>query len=344
MSSPQTRGRIRLIDVAERSGVTKSIVSRVINGDTTLRIRPETRTRILVIADQLGYRPHAGARALSLSRTGVLALLLPDLSNSVYAAITRGAYRRARELGYAVLLAEDAADYGGGDDYADLVISGRVDGLLVASARADHPLVDRLLREPESIAHVFVNREVPGSNRNVGLDMAGASAAAVDYLVAHGHQKIAMTPGPPELTPAQARLDGFRTRLTHHGLPSDATAHGQFSEAGGYAATTQILTSRPETTALYTSTFVQAVGAMQAARNLGRNLPRDLSILTYDDSPIADYLEPRLTTLSMPLAELGAAAVETLIEQLATGQAHSVRIDDGFRIIERDSVVAPHPR
>lgn len=340
-SSQEPRGRPRLVDVAERSGVTKSIVSRVVNGDTSLRIRPETRTRILRIADELGYRPHAGARALSLSRTGVLALLIPDFSNFLYAAVTRGAYRKARELGYALLLAEDTADLGDGDDYADLVISGRVDGLLVASARPDHPLIDRLLREPESIAHVFVNREVPGSNRNVGLDTAGASGAAVDHLVGAGHRRIAIVAGPVGLGPAQARVAGFAARMAHHGLPSDVVAHGEFSEAGGFAAATEILTAHPETTALYTSTFVQAVGAMQAVRDLGFALPQDLSVLTYDDSPMADYLQPRLTTVAMPLGVLGAAAVDLIVEQLATEEVRSLRIEDGFRVIERDSVTAP---
>jgi len=341
ISSQEPRGRARLVDVAERCGVTKSIVSRVLNGDATLRIRPETRTRILRVADELGYRPHAGARALSLSRTGVLALLIPDLSNAVYAAITRGAYRRARELGYAVLLAEDAPDLGDGDDYAELVISGRVDGLLVASARTDHPLVARLVREPESIAHVFVNREVPGSNRNVGLDTAGASGAAVDHLVAAGHRRIGIVAGPPDLWPAQARVAGFRTHMARHGLAADVVAHGAFSEAGGFAAATEALRSHPETTALYTSTFVQAVGAMQAARTLGLALPQDLSIVTYDDSPMADYLQPRLTTVAMPLGELGAAAVDVLVEQLATSEVRGLRIENGFRVVERDSVTAP---
>lgn len=343
IASHEPRGRARLVDVAERCGVTKSIVSRVLNGDATLRIRPETRTRVLRVADELGYRPHAGARALSLSRTGVLALLIPDLSNAVYAAVTRGAYRRARELGYAVLLAEDAPDLGGGDDYADLVTSGRVDGLLVASARADHPLVDRLLREPESIAHVFVNREVPGSNRNIGLDTAGASGAAVDHLVRAGHRRIAIVAGPVDLGPARARVAGFSARIALLGLPPGVVAHGEFSEAGGFAATTEVLAAHPETTALYTSTFVQALGAMQAARDLGFALPQDLSILTYDDSPMADYLQPRLTTVAMPLGELGGAAVELLVEQLATGEPRSLRIEDGFQIIERDSVTAPRP-
>lgn len=340
-SSREPHGRVRLVDVADRSGVTKSIASRVINADATLRIRPETRTRVLRVAEELGYRAHAGARALSMSRTGVLALLIPDFSNSVYAAITRGAYRKARELGYSLLVAEDTADLGSGDDYADLVISGRVDGLLVSSARPEHPLVERLLNDPGAVAHVFVNREVAGSHRNVGLDAEGASAAGVEHLVDFGHRHIGMVAGPRDLTSAKARVDGFVSATALRGLDTTAVAHGDFTEAGGFAAATTLLTDRPETTALYTSTFVQAIGAMQAARTLGRQLPRDLSILTYDDSPMADYLQPRLTTVALPLAELGAAAVDLLVEQLETGEARSRRIEDGFRVIPRDSVTSP---
>lgn len=130
--------RARLVDVAKRAGVTKSVVSRILNDDTTLRIRPETRERVLAVAAELGYRPNVTARALSVSRTRAFALLIPDLSNSVYAAVTRGAFRRARDHGYVLLIAEDAA---GDDDaaYAELVTAGRVDGLLVASSRPEHP-------------------------------------------------------------------------------------------------------------------------------------------------------------------------------------------------------------
>jgi len=340
MSQPQRRAR--LIDVAERSGVAKSVASRVLSGDPTLRTRPETRERILRTAEELGYHPHAGARALALSRAGVLALLIPDMSNPVYAAITRGAYRRARDLDFSLLLAEDSPDEDG-EDFTDLVLDGRVDGLLVASARVGHPLVARLLEEPALVAHVFVNRTVPGSSRNVGLDMASASAAAVDHLVAHGHHRIAMVSGPPDLSPAKERLDGFRSRMADLALPAGPVAIGRFSGEGGFSATTELLTEHPDITALYTSTFVQAVGALRATREAGLTVPTDLSLITYDDSPLADYLHPRPTTISMPLAELGAAAVDALVAQLTSGQSHSVRVEDGLRIIERDSVGEPRP-
>ncbi|GAA3639261.1 LacI family DNA-binding transcriptional regulator [Microbacterium awajiense] len=340
--SPVVRGRARLIDVAERSGVTKSIVSRIMNDDETLRIRPETRDRVKAVAEELGYRPHAGARALSVSRTGAFALLIPDLTNSVYAAIMRGAFRRARERGYFLLIAEDTPESPAGpDDYADLVVSGRVDGLLVASARPGSPLVERLMDDPGSIAHVYVNREVEGSGRNIGLDMYGASALAVDYLAGRGHADIGITAGPVDLHPARSRLAGFVDRMTEKGLDASRIEHGDFTERGGFDAATALLQAHPQLTAIYASTFGQAVGALKAARQHGLRVPEDLSVIGYDDLAVADYLDPPLTTVAMPLDALGVAAVDALVEQLATQTPTGVRVPDDCRIVERESVAAP---
>lgn len=336
------RGRARLVDVAERSGVTKSIVSRIMNDDRSLRIRPETRQRVKAVAEELGYRPHAGARALSVSRTGAFALLIPDLTNTVYAAIMRGAFRRAKEHGYVLLIAEDTPDTPAGpDDYAELVVTGRVDGLLVASARPGNPLVDRLMQDPASVAHVFVNREVEGSGRNIGLDMHGASGLAVDLLHSYGHRAIGLTAGPPDLHPARSRREGFVDRMTSLGLDAARIEHGEFSERGGFEAADQLLAAHPELTAIYASTFGQAVGALKAARERGLRVPQDLSVIAYDDLSVAEYLDPPLTTVAMPLDALGVAAVDALVEQLATQKPAEHRLPDGYRIVERESVAVP---
>ncbi|MGV8897120.1 MAG: LacI family DNA-binding transcriptional regulator [Rhodoglobus sp.] len=335
--SPGPRSRARLVDVAERCGVTKSIVSRIMNDDETLRIRPETRARVLEVARELGYRPHAGARALSVSRTGALALLIPDLTNTVYTMITRGAYRRARERGYVLLIAEDTADDASGD-YTELVTSGRVDGLLVASARPGHPLITELLEAPDSVAHVFVNREVDGSDRNVGIDMRGASALAARYLAQHGHTHIGMVAGPADLAPARARIDGFRDGMGELGVDDPPIFSGEFSEIGGYDAALELLRRHPEVTGLYASSFGQAVGVIKAARDLGIDIPSQLSVIGYDDLPVANFLEPPLTTIAMPLAELGAAAVDALVEQLEHRTVAPRVIEGGYRVIERGSV------
>ncbi|WP_353827722.1 LacI family DNA-binding transcriptional regulator [Agromyces sp. SYSU T0242] len=336
------RGRVRLVDVAQQSGVTKSVVSRIMNGDDTLRIRPETRERVLAVAAELGYRPHAGARALSVSRTGAFAMIIPDLTNSVYAAITRGALRRAREHGYVLLIAEDSpTDPAGAEEYSDLVTSGRVDGLLVASARPGDALVERLVADPDSIAHVYVNREVEGSSRNIGLDLAGAAALAVGYLHERGHRHIGLTSGPLELWPARAHTAGFVARMRELSLDPTVTEPGEFTERGGYAATLRLLERHPEVTAVYASNFGQAVGALKAARDFGYAVPSDLSVIGYDDLSVAEYLDPPLTTVAMPLDELGVAAVDALVEQIETRTPVGRRIEGGHRLVERASVEAP---
>ena len=331
-------GRVRLIDVATHCGVTKSVASRVLNNDPTLNVRPETRRRVQAVALELGYRAHAGARALAGSEAHALALLIPDLSNPVYSRIIRGAYRRAREHGYVMLLAEDTADDEADESFADLVEAGRVDGLLIASARPDHQLLSsaRLARIP----HVFVNREVPGSGRNVGMDLSAASAIAVRYLHDLGHRRIGMASGPGDLQPAEARERGFTEQMTELGL-DPMIARGAFSEAGGAAAATQLLNNAALPTALYCSTLGQAVGALHAIRTRGLRIPDDISVVSYDDLPLADYLDPPLTTVAMPLLDLGAAAVDAVLDQLHGDPPTSVAVPVVPAVVERRSVRRP---
>jgi DNA-binding LacI/PurR family transcriptional regulator len=334
--APGARGdRVRLIDVARRCGVTKSVVSRVLNDDPTLNVRPETRRRIRAVALELGYRAHAGARALAGAKARALALLIPDVGNPVYSRIIRGAYRRARQHGYVVLLAEDPADDEADESFADLVEAGRVDGLLIASAHPAHPLLSspRLARIP----HVFVNREVPGSGRNIGMDLAAASAAAVRHLHGLGHRRIGLVSGPGELQPAAARERGFVAEMVDLGLGTDRIVRGAFSEEGGAAAAAQLLRADPPPTAVYCSTLGQAVGALHAIRAGGLRIPEDVSVVSYDDLPLADYLEPPLTTVAMPLLELGAAAVDAVLAQLAGAPPADVAIPVPPAIVERGS-------
>lgn len=335
------RSRVRLIDVARLSGVTKSSASRVLNNDPTLKLRPETRERVWEVARELGYKPHAGARALAGAQARALALLIPDLTNPVYSRIVRGAYQQALKQGYFVLLAEDTDDLAADESFAELVESGRVDGLLIASARPAHKLLysPRLSRIP----HVFVNRELAGSARNVGMDLAAASWCAVDHLHRLGHSRIGHIAGPAELGPARAREDGFRSRTAALGLGNCAIEHADFSERGGFEGARRLLERRPDVTALYTSTLSQAVGTMHAVRRLGLRIPDDVSVIGYDDLPLAEYLDPPLTTVAMPLVDLGAAAVDAVIDQLRGQAPADIRVPTAPRVVTREST-GPVPR
>lgn len=331
--------RARLVDVASLGGVTKSVASRVLNHDPTLNVRPETRLRVMNAATKLDYRPHAGARALAGAETRALALLIPDLGNPVYSRIIRGAYRRAREHGYLMLLAEDTAQDAADESFAELVETGRVDGLLIASARPDHTFLSspRLAKVP----HVFVNRVLPGSCRNVGMDMAAASSVAVGHLRDYGHTAIGLVSGPKDLEPARTRERGFTQKMRALKLDGSVIARETLTEHGGAIATETLLTQHPDLTAIFASTLSQAVGSLHAIRSMGLHVPEDVSVLGYDDLPLADYLDPPLTTIAMPLLELGAAAVDAVVSQINGDAPYDLTIGTSPQVIQRRSVSHP---
>ena len=330
--------RVTLEDVAREAGISKSIASRVLNGHPGLSVRPATRSRVVETASRLGYRPHAAARGLRRAETGAIGLLIPDLTQAVYARIVRGAFERAREREFAVLLAEDMVEGTAEPMLARLVQQGRVDGLILASSRLSHPLLGTVARH--GIPHVFANRAVPGTNRNVVMRDDLASAAAVDHLADLGHRRVAHIAGPLGLDTARRRERAFRRRAAERGLDALVAESHDFGEVGGAAAATELLRADPGLTALYTSTLNQAVGALDAAWRLGRRVPDDLSLVTYDDMPLAEYLRPPLTTVLMPLAELGAAAVDALIDQLGGAAPRDVVVEQAPQVIVRGSTAA----
>jgi DNA-binding LacI/PurR family transcriptional regulator len=338
----QPRGpRARLEDVARAAGVSKSTVSRVLSNDATLSVRDETRERVRALAQELDYRPHPVARALATPATGALALLVPTLSNPAYVEIIRGAYRRARERGYVLLCAEDFEDQEADEAFTELVDGGRVDGLLIASARPENRLLDAL--ERHWVPHVFVNRSVPGARANVTLDVARASRVAYEHLAGLGHTAIGHVAGPRDVQSARGREEAFVVAAAEHGHAEPPVAHGAFTPSGGTTAGEYLLTQHPGLTAVFTSSLAQAIGLLHAARTLGRAVPADLSVIAYDELPVAAYLAPPLTTVAMPLGELGAAAVDVLAELLDGGSPTSQVLGSAPELVERASTAPPPP-
>ncbi|MFF5979631.1 LacI family DNA-binding transcriptional regulator [Streptomyces olindensis] len=338
---PEQPARARLVDVAHAAGVSKATVSKVLNGRQDLSVRPETRRRVHEAAEALGYRPHSGARALAGASTHALALLVPSLANPTYVTIARGAYQRARELGYLSLLAEDFDGQEADESFNDLVREGRVDGLLIASARPGHPLLDTLDRSP--VPHVFLNRSVPGSERNVTMDVARSSVTALDHLHGLGHDSVGHIAGPPGITPGEVRKEAFLRHAAELGLRAAPVASGDFTEDGGGSAARELLRggAHPPVTALYTSSLAQAIGAMAAIRALGLRIPEDVSVIGNDDLPVAAHLHPPLTTVAMPLYELGTAAVDALVATIEGAPVGDVVVPTEPRLVLRGSTARP---
>lgn len=319
--------RARLADVAAAAGVTKGAASRVLGGDPTVVVRPETRQRILDAAAALDYTPHAGARALAAGRTMTIAAITPQLDNPTYVPLVRGLHQRAAELGYFALMVEDFDEQ---PISAGLLARGRVDGVVVGSAFDGHPLVAHLAEL--GLPHVFVNRAVDGSNRNVTMDVAAASTVAVDYLRSRGHARIAHLAGPDHIVPARVRRERFDELA---GSGDRVVVADDFTERGGYQAAEALAASGA--TAVFTSSLGQGVGLLRRLHELGVSVPTQLAVIANDDVPLAGYTTPSLSTVAMPLVELGAAAADAVIAQIDGAPPADVTIPATPRIVARES-------
>ncbi|MBS1860349.1 MAG: LacI family DNA-binding transcriptional regulator [Actinobacteria bacterium] len=331
--------RVRLVDVAKEAEVSKSLASRVLNDHPGLRARAEVRQRIHDAAERLGYRPHAAARGLTRADTGVLSLLIPDLTNAFFAGVIRGAVQRAMERDFTVFTSEDLVPRETAKTVERLVQTGRINGVMVASAQPRHPLVATL--RTRGIPHVFVNRGVRGSGHNVILNEALASRAALTYLTELGHTRIAHVAGAGRLDSTRRLSAGFRKAAKELGLDDDLIVEGSLSEDGGAHAAASLLEQHPDVTAIFTAALVQAVGVMRMAYQHDLDVPSDLSVITADETPLAAFLSPALTTVQMPTEGLGAAAVDAVIEQILGGTSASRVLDYAPKVIERESTTAP---
>jgi LacI family transcriptional regulator len=332
--------RVRLEDVAREAGVSKSIASRILNATPGLTVRPETRARVLDVARRLHYAPHAAARGLRRAETGALGLLIPDLDIPVYAQMVRGAVNRALDRGSAVLLAEDRDSGSPEEIYAGLVRTGRIDGLMVASLRRRHPF--RTLLTERGIPHVFLNRSVPGSGRNVTMDDGALVSGAVRFLHELGHVRIGFLGGPRYNAPSTRRARGFQRAAAECSLEQAVVIDkGDFRERSGVRQARALLTEHPGITAVVTGGPPQAMGAYRAAWELGIPIPDGLSVVCCDDPPAAQYLQPSLTAVKTPFHALGAAGVDALLDQLAGAEPRDVVIRTQPVIRRRGSTAAP---
>ena len=337
----RSRGRARLSDVARLAGVGASVASRVLNGDPTVSVRDETRARILAAARSLSYSPDAFARGLKTARTMTLGLVLPNLAYAVNAEIIRGAEREASGQGY-VLLVADAEEFSqAGDAYRRLLLERRVDGLLIASATTGSSVIEDLSSQP--LPFVLVNRREAGVGVSVSLDDAAGERLAVEYLAGLGHRRIAHLGGPPEVDTARRRRAGFESGMRAAGLraPRQYSDQVPFSERAGYDAGLRLLCVDSRPTAIVAASLASAVGAIAAARATGLVVPDELSVVGFHDAPIAEFLNPPLTTVRMPLREMAEVAVRTLVALIAGERVADVVVATPPVVVERGSVAAP---
>ena len=333
-------GRVTIADVAIRAGVTSAVVSRLINNNPNLSIRPETRARVLAAIDDLGYRPNAAARSLSRSKSDAFGLIIPDFENPVYAKIIEGAESAAVAMG-CVLLTGSAVGSGlSSAQYIERLGNGRVDGLLLAGTEGTSSLDEStsLSRLP----FLMLNRRAPGVDRYLVLDDEGAAALAVSHLTGLGHSRIAHIAGPNRADTGQRRLNGYSRAMQSAGvqIADDYVASADYTPAAGMHAMQRLLSLPEPPTAVFVASIASAIGALRAAMSRGVDVPDQISVVAVHDLPLAAYLSPPLTTVRMPLAELGARGLQLLADKPADADITEV-FGGPMQLILRESTAAP---
>lgn len=336
------KSRPTIKDVAARAGVSRQTVSRVINDKG--EVSEATRARVLAAIRELGYRPNAVARSMVAGRTRTLGCVSPNLTDYTLANIIEGAQAEARRLGYFVLTGS-APGEGDVEALLEEMIHRRVDGLLVLNPYADARYQDFLPLIERGTAVVYLNntpRQEPVSS--VRCDDYEGGYRATRHLLDLGHTSIATIVGPQNEECAVDRLNGYRQALTEAGISFDPAlrADGDWSATSGYRAGQQMLATAPPLTAIVSQNDQMAVGAIRALCEAGRRIPGDVSIIGFDDIPLASYFDPPLTTFRQPMQESGRQAVQLLIAQIEDPHRPPEQILLHARLIERASC-APWP-
>lgn len=329
---------VTIHDVARLAGVSPATVSRVLNGSSHA-VREATRRRVLEAVRRLDYYPNRLARSLLRRQTAVVGLLVPDVSNPYYASILRGIEDVAHQHGLAVMLCNTDRDPTKQRHYLQTLLEHRVDGVVAAGGtftREDLRMVGGRLPV------VAVGRH-PSEVPCVRVDNVQAAYQACQHLLALGHTRVGFLAGPHSSLTARDRVRGYRLALRKAGVEfrSAWVAWSEFTAEGGYRAAREVV-SASRVTALVASNDQMALGALRALWELGLRVPADVSLVGFDDTPVAAAAVPALTTVAIPAYELGRRAMELLLRVRAGEAVADVVLAVQLRV--RESTAPPPSR
>jgi len=313
-----SRSTATIRDVAALAGVSHQTVSRVINGKE--RVNPETRQRVELAIHELGYAPNAIARFMAHGRTRTFVCCAPNLTDYTFACIIEAAESEARQAGYFVI----AASAPNAETFAELVdqlISSRyAEGLIVINPYAD----ERHRYLPPDIPTVLIGaRPRPGQFDFIYLDEEEGGRSATEHLIKLGHTHILHITGPHQEDCTSDRLSGYRSAMHEAGIevPPEWVIEGDWSATSGYQAVQSWQALGLSYSAIFTQNDRMAVGTIRALRDQGRRVPDDVSVVGFDDMPLASYFDPPLTSMRQDIHFNGRQAARLLIRRLDNPQA-----------------------
>jgi LacI family transcriptional regulator len=299
-------------DVARLAGVSTSTVSAVINN--SVPVSPKRLKKVLDAMAALDYHPDEVARSLKKGRTKAVGVIVPDITNAFYPEVICGVEEAAREHGYAVLLCDSGENPKHESEHLSTLFSRRVDGVLIASC-ANSTAYEAIVRRRFPV--VFFDRIPSAAGEDtVSTDNIQAGYIAARHLIDLGHERIAMLVGHLGLSPHRDRLEGFRKAMQEANLPirDEYLIAGQLQVANGFEDSLRILELPTKPTAIMVSNNKLLLGLLQALDERGVSIPKDISVLGFDDYAWNRYFNPSLTAIAQPTYEIGRRAFELLLQ------------------------------
>jgi DNA-binding LacI/PurR family transcriptional regulator len=323
------------LDVAAKSGMSKSLVSLALSGSP--KVSDDSKKKILKAAKELGYRPNAAARSLAARRSKTLGVLILDLHNPVSAEIVDAVQTEIRQYGYSSLLVT------GGDDpdlekaEIDTLLQFQIEGLILISHRLTPEALKAIATEVPTVTVTREDIEVAHMDSVCNDDVAG-SQIAVDHLVGLGHSKIVCLSGGDNPV-SISRAEGYKQAMKRHGLTEKTQiVSGGLTDTAGYSAAKKALELSP--TALVVANDIAAVGAIAAIEESGLRVPEDISVIGYDGIRLGGLRSVNLTSVAQPLAELGKLAAKRIIERIEKPNSKSQQIRVTSELVVRGTTRA----
>ena len=328
---------VTIYDVAREANVSMATVSRVVNGNQN--VKPATRKKVLEVIERLEYRPNAVARGLASKKTTTVGVIIPDISNNLYAELARGIEDIATMYRYNIILANSDQNEGKELTLLDTMLSKQVDGIVMMSDKVTEKIQESMNHSPVPIVlagSVDELKEVP----SVNIDYFEAAYEAVKVLIDNGHKRIAFVSGPMSYTITQYKLAAYRKALEDAGLVVDESLI--VSEEGTYdsgiAAYEEMNQVEDAPTAYFAGSDELAIGIIHGVQDAGKQVPTDIEVISFENSKLARMVRPQLSSVVLPLYDIGAVAMRLLTKLMNKEEVEQQNVILPHRIEMRDSV------
>jgi LacI family xylobiose transport system transcriptional regulator len=329
-----------LAEIAREAGVSAPTVSKVLNGRAD--VAPATRERVEELLRRHGYQRRRGTQ----SAAPLLELVFHELESSWAMEVIRGVENVVREEGLSVVLSESSGRLSPGQSWMDGVIARRPTGVVLVLSGLDR--TQRTQLTSRNIPFVVMD---PAGDPGQDVPAVGATnwhggLAATRHLLELGHTRIGVIAGPSRMMCSRARVDGYRAALETAGVVFDPglVREGDFHHEAGYTTGLELLSLPDRPTAVFTGNDLQALGLYEAAREVGLRVPEELSVVGFDDLPLARWVGPPLTTVRQPLTEMAEVAARMVIDLARGNKPSTLRVDLATSLVERSSTAPPPAR